>query len=233
VEPFSAKRDVKVIRYGGDADSPEGGEALFLADRARFEAEGPPGGIDILDRYEADELWVRIRRGELAGQESDEWITCRSFSLTAPSGSIVLGSWFPCFYGDDAPYVHPPWWTPLDGIERTSAVAVYTYLPFLVARGGLIEAMSLPEAHEVLRPWGRWFRETRPGVDMPVWLARECADWPGIDPGHEEEWADRECPAAAPVVEVLIQLFSDGEYPPPDAERELAVFPEGILAHQE
>ena len=228
-----ADRDVQIVRYGGDQDSPEGGEALFLADSNEFESKGPPGGVDLLQGYEDDTLIVRARYGELEEREEAEWITRRAVPVTNPSGALVLGSWFPNQYGPNAPYVHPPWFTSLDGSSQLSVAVVYTYLPFLIARGGLIEAMSMPEVHDQVHPWGSWFRESRPGQDMPDWLVRQCANWPGIDPGHEDEWeggAHRRQAQKPPTVEVLIQLRFRGDQIPSDETRDLADFPLGFYA---
>jgi hypothetical protein len=226
-EQGSSPRDIVVTRYGGSDETPEGGEALFVADSGAFALDGPPAGIDVLDGYVSDTLNVRLRRAALTAQEEAEWITRQTFWLNSPSGSLTIGSWFPSFYGPRAAYVHPPWSTTLECSEDLAAVVVYTHLPFLIARGGLIEVMSMSELHDQIRPWGRWFRETRPGVAMPGWLARQCAGWPQIDPGHEDEWSASERPDDA-VVEVLIRLLSEGAPTEPDTERELSSFPTGI-----
>jgi hypothetical protein len=53
---------------------------------------------------------------------------------------------------------------------------------------------------------GQWFRRTRPGQPMPVWLHNLCVHDPEVDPGHQKEWARAEQKPGAPVVDFLLHL---------------------------
>jgi hypothetical protein len=41
-------------------------------------------------------------------------------------------------------------------------------------------------------PIGAYFRRTRPNEPLPDWLTAYLLEYPYCDPGHEEEWEDRE-----------------------------------------
>lgn len=221
--------DLIVTRYGGEDESPEGGEVLFLADQAAFADTGPGAGVDLLEGFDEDTLAVRVRCGALTEEEEAEWVSRATYPASCPSGRLVVGSWFPDFYGPDAPYEHPPWSTEIAAPTNLAHVTVYTHLPFTAASCGFLSVMNDEESREYLpqKPWGTWCRESRPGQALPAWLVQQCIEYPGIDPGHESDWRAA-TPPEGRVIEVLLHLHSADSTPPGDATRELEMFPAGI-----
>jgi hypothetical protein len=55
-------------------------------------------------------------------------------------------------------------------------------------------------------PLGAWFRRTRSGQAMPIWLHNLCVNDPSLDPGHGKQWRRaREKPGGS-VVDFLLHL---------------------------
>jgi hypothetical protein len=62
----------------------------------------------------------------------------------------------------------------------------------------------------VSEPIGAWFRRTRPGTPLPVWLRLHCSGDPRADPGHEAEYDgldyDHEAQKLGSIVDFILQL---------------------------
>ena len=55
-------------------------------------------------------------------------------------------------------------------------------------------------------PLGAWFRRTRSGHDVPLWLHNLCVNDPTLDPGHARQWKRAAEKPGGHVVDFLLHL---------------------------
>lgn len=64
-------------------------------------------------------------------------------------------------------------------------------------------------------PLGSWFRRTRPGQEIPVWLHNQCVNDPDLDPDERKRWKRTSEKRGGRVIDFLLHLESDAEPTPP------------------
>jgi hypothetical protein len=132
-----------------------------------------------------DPFLCRVVVGRLRDDERQEWVGKLQWKLRIPDGVLVVAAGCEYVMGEFDPeddywdeFVHfievPP---------GDYKVTVYMYLPGINGEW-VLECAGRDEQ------LGTWFRRSRPGQEMPPWLAFQAASDYDTDPGHEEEWQE-------------------------------------------
>lgn len=147
-----------------------------------------------------DPARVRIVVDEpLDGEEHSQWLGVVRAALQLADGRLAV-----C--GGVA-------WI-LDGGRWTQPLARVVELPAGLYRATLYCHAPAPNgrwcaeqagAHEAL---GAWFRRTRAGEPMPVWLHNRCVDDPSLDPGRAASWRRAEELAGGEAIDFVLHLES-------------------------
>ena len=178
---------------------PNEADVLVVTSAERLDGRRPPlaeagaeltelarSGAGALLGLEDDEpVVVRVVLGAPTPQEDEEWVGRLELPLDLPDGRLALASGRGFLRGDYdeelVRFVEVP-----SGRYRVSIEAQ------LVGINGeaCLERAGDLGADEPGEPLGAYFRRTRPGAEVPEWLQVHCAQFPHLDPGHEEEWED-------------------------------------------
>jgi hypothetical protein len=167
--------------------------------------------------------------GELDAAEQAEWVGRVSGGLRIPDGRLAVCG--------GAAYV-------LDKQDWTSAYARIVEIAPGDYRATIYCYASAPNGRLCLEqagddePLGAWFRRTRPGQDMPVWLHNRCVNDPDLDPDERKRWKRAAEKRGGHVVDFLLHLEPSSEpIPPPTGDHGFAeavdcrkpeVFPLGL-----
>lgn len=186
------------------------------------------GSAGWLEAVEQGRLWcvdlgmdasidLRLRvGGSLTPEEEAEWVGRLEHRLDLPSGRLAVAGGIEVVIDagvpDDVRLLEVP-----AGVHRAT---LYAYVTSPLGEGlvGRLRASS---------PVGAWWRATRPGEDLPEWVADRCRSDPAAaDPGHEAEWVNVDGPRSpAPTVDWLLHLEPlAGEGPPCPARDEQGWF---------
>ena len=176
------------------------------------------GDFICLELFEDNCVNVRVVIGELTEQEEAEWVGRVRSKLDLRCGKLGVSSALVMFDEDPDETAFNFIRVPPDEYQ----VDVYAYFPsFTGVAKGLRDELTGPES----TPVAQWFRESRPGEDMPNWLVYECLESYDADPGNDDFWERREkemddeqydllAEKAGKYVEFLIHLTALDEDPP-------------------
>jgi hypothetical protein len=195
------------------------------------------GQIIPIELYQDDSFIVRfVVNGPLTEQEEDEWLGKFVHKLSVKNGHAVVAGGMEFVEEESQEEEENDFMGMVDVANGDYRAEVYTYINSVNA-----DAL-LERADEKKEPLGAYFRRTREGTPFPSWLQALCTSGFDLDPGHEEEWADKRAPDDEPYIGILIRLtpldkeipvgakLIRGVYGPPDFEcRKPARCPLGLL----
>lgn len=152
-----------------------------------------------------DSAIIRVVLGDaLRADERDEWVGRAFGRLALADGRLVL-----C--GGIAYVLEKAAWT--DEYAREVSVPPGTYRATVYCYASAPNGRECVERSGSKEPLGAWFRRTRPGQEMPVWLHNLCVHDPSVDPGHEKTWKRARMKRGGAVVDLLLHLEADGAGP--------------------
>lgn len=144
--------------------------------------------------------------GQLGAAEQAEWVGRLAGGLRVPDGRLALCG--------GAAYV-------LEQSDWTTAYTRIVEVPPGDYRATLYCYASAPNGRLCLEqagddePLGTWFRRTRPGQVMPVWLHNRCVNDPDLDPEERKRWKRVQEKRGGHVVDFLLHLEPSVEPTPP------------------
>lgn len=143
----------------------------------------------------------------LSGDEEAQWVDHWAGTLLVPDGVLTISAGSEYLEGEEmedyTEFVDVP-----PGAYRAE---LFTCIP------GVNGWYCLGAAEGGDEPLGAYFRRTRPGERFPDWLFDDCVEEPEIDPGHEDEWMERETDyEVGAYVDFLLRLtrLAEGESGP-------------------
>ncbi len=130
-----------------------------------------------------DPFVIRVVLDEpLSAEESAEWVGVSRHRLRVDDGILaVIGGGPEYLWGED-----------MDEFTRFLEIPPGDYLAEVYTYLQGVNGPHCLDAAGPDEPLGTFFRRTHPGRPFPPWLRNDCADDPGLDPGHEEQWEDAE-----------------------------------------
>ena len=193
-EPRSAPWPIRV-----DLHLPNETNGLLLTSLAQagcgLDSESPDwnsasreGRIPPLELLQDDSVTLRVVGGQpLTSLEQAEWVAHLEWTLQIPDGQLLFsGGAEPLTLGWSAARSDEcDFWKTLTVPPGTYLVDLYSYLPGSHAEGALDHCAG---GYGMAKPFGAWWRETRPGEPFPVWLRQWCVADRSQDPGHEKTW---------------------------------------------
>jgi hypothetical protein len=145
-----------------------------------------------------DSANVRVVVAEpLQEDEPTDWVGIVRSSLRVPDGSLAL-----C--GGIAYVLESNAWA----VEHVRVVDIPAglYQATLYCYASAPNGRLSVERSGSDEPLGTWFRRTRPGEIMPVWLHNLCVNDPSADPGHAAEWRRAREKRGGTVIDFLLHL---------------------------
>ena len=137
-----------------------------------------------LELFEDNCVNVRVVVGDLTDQENDEWVGHVRSRLNLSCGELGVSSALVMF--DSEPdetafrFVQVP--------PGDYQVDIYAYFPSFTGVAANLTAELMGDESV---PVGQWFRQTRPGEELPNWLIYECLESYDADPENEKYWEER------------------------------------------
>ena len=163
-----------------------------------------------VELYRDDPFLARIVLGELSADEQSESLAEVSWKLRVPCGVLVVAAGSEYVLGeanaDFAEYFRRIPVPPGDYL-----VTVHT----LITSPNAAACLSLEEDADGTPRVGKWWRETRAGEKMPLWLQNALAEGYYADAAEAGEAGDEDYdPAADPQVDFIVQLRPLTREPP-------------------
>lgn len=131
--------------------------------------------------------------------EQSEWVGVVRSALRVPDGRLAL-----C--GGIIYLLEPEGWA--EECARVLEIAPGDYRATLYSYASAPNGRLCVERSGSDAPLGTWFRQTRPGQAMPVWLHNLCVHDPSLDPGHEKQWRRAAEKPGGAVIDFLLHLES-------------------------
>jgi hypothetical protein len=132
-----------------------------------------------------DPFLCRVVLGPMREDEQHEWVGRLQWKLHIPDGVLVVAAGCEYVMGEFDP--EDDYWDEfvhfIDVPHGDYKVTVYTHLPGINGEW-VLECTGQAE------PLGTWFRRSRPGQNMPAWLAYRAVSDYDSDPGYEEKWEE-------------------------------------------